>query len=467
MNTIRKGSVGGSVTTLQTLLGIAVDGKFGNGTKAAVVAYQTAHGLAADGIVGPATWAMLMESGPVLGVRPPDNKQYDARWARVLYTATGNKSQTVKSSGCGPTSMTDIINAWFDTGVTPVDLCKLAVKGGYRTRNSGTAWGFFAFMSSRYDFPRFRSTATHSEAIAALAQGALIVASMGRGYWTRGGHFICLWKCDQEYMYACDPASATRKRQKLTDFKRQVKRYFIFWPPADLGASDDVPAIAEPVTVEPALPAVTVANGIYDISKWQGKINWAKLAASGLVKLVIIRAGYGQETVDPRFVENVEGAIKYGVPYAVYWYSYAKAADGQSAVQRARNEADSFYRVTSKYSPRFWLLDAEEACLNGESINAFLVRIRALSDGKIGVYIANHRFAQYKVDTSLVDFVMIPRGNRIQPTHRPLDLWQYSFGSRVPGISGNVDQSKIPECGRFPLEWFLAAPERSVADISV
>lgn len=467
MNTIRKGSVGDSVKTLQTLLGIAVDGKFGNGTKAAVVAYQTAHGLAADGVVGPATWAKLVNAGPVLGVRPPDNKQYDARWARVLYTAYGNKTQTVKSSGCGPTSMTDIVNAWFDTGVTPADLCKLAVKGGYRTRNSGTAWGFFAFMSSRYDFPRFRSTATHAEAIAALAQGALIVASMGRGYWTRGGHFICLWKCDQTYMYACDPASATRKRQKLADFKRQVKRYFIFWPPADLGASDDVPEIAEPVSVEPALPAVTVTNGIYDISKWQGKINWAKVAASGLVKLVIIRAGYGQETVDPRFVENVEGAIKYGVPYAVYWYSYAKAAEGQTAVQRARNEADSFYRVTSKYSPRFWLLDAEESCLTGEVINAFLVRIRALSDGKIGVYIANHRFASYKVDTSLADFVMIPRGNRIQPTHRPLDLWQYSFGSRVPGISGNVDQSKIPECGRFPFEWFLAAPERSVADISV
>jgi len=461
MNTIRKGSSGDSVKTLQRLLGITADGKFGKNTRAAVVAYQTAHGLAADGIVGPATWAVLL-GGSVLGVRPPDNKQYDARWARVLYTATGNKTQTIKSSGCGPTSMTDIVNAWFDTGVTPADLCKLAVKGGYRTRNNGTAWGFFAYMSSRYDFPRFRSTATHAEAIAALAKGALIVASMGKGYWTKGGHFICLWKCDQKYMYACDPASATRKRQKLSDFRRQAKRYFIFWPPADLGASDEVPEVAEPA---PALPAVTVTNGIYDISKWQGKVNWAKVAASGLVKLVIIRAGYGQGTVDPRFVENIEGAQAQGIPVAVYWYSYAKATGRESAVRRAQNEADSFYRVTSKYSPRFWMMDAEEACLNGDSINAFLVRIRALSDGKVGAYIANHRFASYKVDTSLADFVMIPRGNNIQPTHRPLDLWQYSFGSRVPGISGNVDQSKIPECGRFPLEWFLAAPEKSVADV--
>ena len=465
MNTLRKGSIGDSVKTLQRLLDITADGKFGKNTKAAVLAYQQKHGLAADGVVGPATWRELLNAGSVLGVRPPDNKQYDRRWANVLYTAYGDKSQTIKASGCGPTAMTDVVNAWFDTGITPVGLCKLAVKNGYRTRNSGTAWSFYAFMASRYDFPRFRSTATHAEAIAALAQGALIVASMGRGYWTKRGHFICLWKCDQQYMYACDPASATRKRQALTDFKKQVKRYFIFWPPADIAAPVEEPEVQTP---EP-LPPVTVTNGIYDISKWQGKINWAKVGEAHkarLVKLVIIRAGYGQETVDPRFVENVQGAIKYGVPYAVYWYSYAKAAEGQTAVQRAQNEAASFYRVVSKYNPLFWLLDAEEACLTGESINAFLVRIRALSGGKIGVYIANHRFAAYKVDTSLADFVMIPRGNGIQPTHRPLDLWQYSFGSKVPGISGNVDQSKIPECGRFPLEWFLAAPEKSVTSVT-
>jgi len=83
MNTLRKGSIGDSVKTLQRLLGITADGKFGKGTKAAVIAYQQKHGLAADGVVGPATWASLLNAGPVLGVRPPDKTSSMIRAGRT------------------------------------------------------------------------------------------------------------------------------------------------------------------------------------------------------------------------------------------------------------------------------------------------------------------------------------------------------------------------------------------------
>lgn len=62
---IRAGAMGESVTKLQTRLQAlgyytdAVDGQFGPGTRAAVVAFQTQHGLSADGIVGPATSELL------------------------------------------------------------------------------------------------------------------------------------------------------------------------------------------------------------------------------------------------------------------------------------------------------------------------------------------------------------------------------------------------------------------------
>lgn len=64
--TLRKGAEGAAVKTLQELLntdpryaGLAVDGIFGSGTKAAVRAFQHDHGLNPDGIVGPLTWAAL------------------------------------------------------------------------------------------------------------------------------------------------------------------------------------------------------------------------------------------------------------------------------------------------------------------------------------------------------------------------------------------------------------------------
>lgn len=62
MKTLKKGCKGDKVKTLQTLLGVAVDGDFGVKTEAAVMAYQKAHAKEcgeADGIVGPATWKAL------------------------------------------------------------------------------------------------------------------------------------------------------------------------------------------------------------------------------------------------------------------------------------------------------------------------------------------------------------------------------------------------------------------------
>ena len=61
MRTIKRGSKGDDVVTLQKLLGITADGDFGPKTEAAVKAYQSVHGLVADGIVGAKTWAALGE----------------------------------------------------------------------------------------------------------------------------------------------------------------------------------------------------------------------------------------------------------------------------------------------------------------------------------------------------------------------------------------------------------------------
>lgn len=466
MQTLRKGSKGSAVKTLQKLLneknkdGLKVDGDFGKLTKAAVKKYQTENRLESDGIVGTITWAHLQEQSLLVKKRPVDYKQYDGKWGSKLYTSTGNKTQTMASSACGPTAMADVVATFFDTNVTPYTLAQIAVKKGYRTVNSGTSWNFFKFMATQYEFSAFKQTSDHAAFLDALSKGALVVCSMGPGYWTNGGHFICAWKYDGTYIYANDPASGTRTKQKFAAFKSQRKQYFIFYPPVGwnkpVDVDDDVfvtppPAIPNP-PVEPPKP-YSGPMGIYDISKWQGSVNWSKVKASNKVGLMICRAGYGQNTKDPRFEEYMAGLKKYQIPYAAYWFSYATSVAG------AEREAESFYKIASPHKPLFYVMDAEDRRVDGSYINAFAKKLRAISGGaKIGLYVANHLFSEYKkegMNTSLWDFIWIPKYIKDSPpTHRPCDLWQYG-GSWMAGFSGNIDSNKIPSSGRFDIEWFL------------
>lgn len=227
--TVKYGSTGQYVRAVQLLVGATEDGVFGNNTKASVAETQSDVGLTPDGVVGPKTWAYLLADTVSSGAKKPtDYKQYDSRWKNMMYSNHGDKKQTIGSSGCGPTAMANIVAAWFDPAVSPVELCACAVEQGYRTYNSGTAFDFFAAMAKRYAFAAFRMTADTDAVIAALNRGALAVACMGPGYWTKGGHYITLWKCEGGYLYANDPASSVRQRASVDIFRKQRKMYFVF-----------------------------------------------------------------------------------------------------------------------------------------------------------------------------------------------------------------------------------------------
>ena len=77
------------------------------------------------------------------------------------------------------------------------------------------------------------------------------------------------------------------------------------------------------------------ANAIgIDVSEHQGTIDWAAVKNAG-IDFAIIRCGYGSAGTDNKFIENVRGCQKNGIPFGIYFYSYAW--DYETSLPEAEN----------------------------------------------------------------------------------------------------------------------------------
>lgn len=125
--------------------------------------------------------------------------QADSRWANKPYTSSGNKSQTMKSSACGPTCAAMIVSS-SKGAILPTTTAQISVDNGYRTRDNGTAWSYWPFIADFFDFEKYHPTTSFSEMSGYLKTDKnkdgvadyFVVASVGNGLFTTGGHYIVL-----------------------------------------------------------------------------------------------------------------------------------------------------------------------------------------------------------------------------------------------------------------------------------
>lgn len=78
-----------------------------------------------------------------------------------------------------------------------------------------------------------------------------------------------------------------------------------------------------------------------DVSYHQGDIDWGEVAKT--VDFAIIRAGFGQGNCDKTHVYNLLNCDANGIPFGLYWFSYA------TSVEDARNEANYLIKVADQY----------------------------------------------------------------------------------------------------------------------
>ena len=198
------------------------------------------------------------------------------------------------------------------------------------------------------------------------------------------------------------------------------------------------------------------AKGVIDVSSWQGDIDWAKAKAGG-VEGAIIRLGFGWDNdADAKAQRNIAECKRLGIPFGIYWYSYAEDVDGakhegNDVVSKLRqmgvSPSDLKYPVY--YDLERWTWTGHTPPTNPNVyngiVNAWYGALQSGGYQNLGVYsytsylqgplnnaniYAKTRWvAQYGARIEFTAFGTNDRG------------WQYTESGQINGISGSVDMS--------------------------
>lgn len=114
--------------------------------------------------------------------------QWDRRWGYSLYG-----TQMMGLDGCGPTSLA-MVAAGLTGNVSynPRYVADFAQDKGYITSDNSTTWTLMSEGSKSFGITPKELTLDGNVITAALRRGEPIIASMGPGDFTKGGHFIVM-----------------------------------------------------------------------------------------------------------------------------------------------------------------------------------------------------------------------------------------------------------------------------------
>lgn len=140
--------------------------------------------------------------------------QVDSRWKNTMYSNHNDYSQTIGSSGCGPTSAAMVVSS-IKGSITPDTMSKLYVDYGYRSNNSGTYWSAFRWTADVFNIG-YTETSSLNTVIEKLHDNNHVIASCGNGLFTYGGHFIVIIGEENGQLKIYDPYLYTGKFETAT-----------------------------------------------------------------------------------------------------------------------------------------------------------------------------------------------------------------------------------------------------------
>lgn len=186
-----------------------------------------------------------------------------------------------------------------------------------------------------------------------------------------------------------------------------------------------------------ALHAQVRTRGI-DVSKYQGTINWTKVAKDSTIKFVYIKATEGASIQDPMYRTNITKAKKAGLLVGSYHlYSskttaYQQMANIRKMIKKSEQDLIPVLDIEGHHSGRLYMERVDKLLELME--NEYGVKpIIYTSERVYKTHFAGKKYAKYHI------FIANYRG---YPTTR-FTLWQYTETGHVSGISGYVDISKF------------------------
>lgn len=218
-------------------------------------------------------------SGDVINNFPYYN-QGDPRWGPKAYGPG-----TFASSACGPTSMAMVLKS-YGHNVTPEDTVNYSLANGFRTKSSGTSWGFFNSIGKNYGLNVAEFDPNIPRVKEYLDNNIPVIASMTPGTFTKGGHFIVFSSHNKadDTVTVNDPSHRDLSVKNWNaDFAlRQAKQFWAVSRPDGTGSiKPKDPSLIKPIATTGATGAGSGVTPIYDFTKKYGNTNYSRHVGRG------------------------------------------------------------------------------------------------------------------------------------------------------------------------------------------
>ena len=193
-----------------------------------------------------------------------------------------------------------------------------------------------------------------------------------------------------------------------------------------------------------SLPNGVVARGI-DVSNHQGTVDWNKVKAAG-IDFAILKVGPVYGKPDDSFERNAAECERLGIPYGVYYYSYARS------VEDANKEADRTLAWLGGHHPSLPVYyDLEDSYILQDPdfskdkltqiAQTFCNRMEAVGF-KSGIYANLNWLNNYLNSPSLNGYDhWVAQYNWRCDYAGSYSFWQYSSSGNVPGVNGRCDMN--------------------------